>query len=653
MLEPIAVRAPADRQVEPFARTTREGRELRGARAAALPDDALAGIPGLFAHHRGTFALDTRLVIRGAGARSAFGVRGVTVLLDGVPQTLPDGQANLAHVVPAALARVDVVRGATAAFYGNAAGGVVALRTAPLLGARPGASLRTVTGREGAPGPGAGSAAVRSTTASLNGHLGAGGVGLVVSETRQDGWREHADGLVRQGALGLEWPASAATRVGARVRVSDLARASNPGALDSAQLAVDPRQAQPRNTAFAAGKRATEWQGSLDVARLGARSEVSAVAFGVTRDLDNPLPTAWVRLDRADLGLRLAGRWRPRPDAPGAELSLGFDVQRQRDDRLNFANDSGRIGTTALLDQRETVTALGARAALRAPVAPRTGALAGVRLDRVTFDVRDRLTGDGDASGRRAMGALSFTTAVVHRAGPLHAQIGLGSAFETPTTTELARPGSGGFNDALRPQTALQWEASLGWRQSAGTATLTVYRTRVRDALVPVEEPTAPGRFYFVNAARARFTGIEVDVEARPAAWLAVAASAALTDHRYVEFPTDSTPLDGRRVPGVPTATATALARFTPGRGARAELEVAHAGRAFGDDANTAAAAAWTVVHLRASWDGRRLAPLAGVRNVFDTRYVGSINVNGALRRYYEPGPGRSWYVGMEMRIGG
>jgi iron complex outermembrane recepter protein len=91
--------------------------------------ELLRRVPGVVVGNRHNLAMDTRVVVRGFGARSAFGVRGVRILLDGIPLTLPDGQAALTNVDPGSIGRVEVLRGPAAALYGNAAGGVIALTT--------------------------------------------------------------------------------------------------------------------------------------------------------------------------------------------------------------------------------------------------------------------------------------------------------------------------------------------------------------------------------------------------------------------------------------------------------------------------------------------------------------------------------------------
>jgi iron complex outermembrane receptor protein len=85
----------------------------------------LAGVPGLLARDRQNFAQDTQLSIRGFGARSTFGVRGVRVLIDGVPATMPDGQGQLSHASLLGAERIEALRGPFSALYGNSSGGVL------------------------------------------------------------------------------------------------------------------------------------------------------------------------------------------------------------------------------------------------------------------------------------------------------------------------------------------------------------------------------------------------------------------------------------------------------------------------------------------------------------------------------------------------
>src|SRR5467141_139256 len=94
-------------------------------------DEALANVPGVFVANRYNFSQDQRISIRGFGARSAFAVRGIKILVDGIPQTLPDGQGQLTNIELGEVDRIEVLRGSASALFGNASGGVISIWTNP------------------------------------------------------------------------------------------------------------------------------------------------------------------------------------------------------------------------------------------------------------------------------------------------------------------------------------------------------------------------------------------------------------------------------------------------------------------------------------------------------------------------------------------
>lgn len=642
-LPPITVtitRAAEAADRAPFAITVLRSGDLALADPGLSLAAALAGVPGVASQNRYSLARDESLVIRGFGARSAFGIRGVRVLLDGIPQTLPDGQGQLTNVDLRRVHRAEVLRGATSGLHGNASGGVVSLSSDYARPARVAPDARLLAGSQDLVVLDAGAAAP----------LGAGTLLLDASRHAGRGHREQDRFEIwRAGARGA-MPVGAGTRVIAVAHVARMPEAQDPGALNAAELAANPAGANPANISVNAGKAVTQAQGGVTLEQAVGAARVLVTGFGLGRELDQRLPFATIELRRWAWGARtetsilLGGALAP-------VIVGGVDAQWQHDDRLNRAPGT----TTVNRDQVETVREIGPFVQLRVRPGARLSVVAGGRYDAVAFRVRDEFPADGDDSGARTMSALSGTLgASVRVTSGVHVYGNVGTGFETPTTTELGNQadGTAGFNPDLEPQRAVQVEA--GARAAVGSMSVAVaaFHARVRDALIPFEVPSDPGRRYFRNAGRTRHRGLELETTLALAPGARAAVAYTLADLRFVDFATDDARYDGNRIPGVPVHLGRVALGLTRGS-VRVDLEARAASATWADDANTARADGWWVADVAAQVDLRLgsmvFRPTAGVENLFDETYVAAVAVNGAAGRYYEPAPRRTFYLGMAM----
>ncbi len=616
--------------------------------------ESLGRVPGLQVDNRYNFSLGDRISVRGQGARAQFGVRGVQVLVDGIPATLPDGQTSLSHVDPRRIQRAEVVRGPASSQWGNAAGGVIQLETgdAPATGATGGATL--LVGSHG--------------LSHLGGEAGWGqpgwGVEAAVSRLAYDGFRAYSAADKRFGSARAVWRGAGSTlRVVAHGVSYD---ADNPGSLPADLLAADPRQAYSGNVAQGTGETARQAEvGVTWVRNFGepGGDVLEVTGWALRRDVDNPIPPVIIDLGRVAAGVRASVRGALGLGDRTGRWVLGLDAGGQWDDRVNWENNGGeRAGR--VLDQAETVTSVSPFAEASIPVAGPFSVLAGLRWDRHVFTADDRLfrlaVTTTDDSGSRVMSALSPSLGLTAELGAVSVYGNVASSFETPTTTELVnRPDGGrGFNPELEPQRARSLEVGLRARV-AGRIRLNVaaYRMAIRDALVPFEVPTAPGRTYFRNAGSAVHRGLELDAWAGLGAGVSARLGYAWTDARFDRFTTADGDWSGNRVPGVAPHRVTGAVEWVAtglAEGARVSMEGRWVDAVPADDANNAAAPSYTLLDLRAaspalSVAGGELSLFGGVDNVLDESYVAAVTVNAFGGRYYEPGPGRAAYLGVRL----
>ncbi len=629
-----------------------------GQRHTAI-DETLALIPGLTAASRNNPAQDSRLSIRGFGARSAFGVRGVRVLRDGMPLTLPDGQTPLDYLSLESVGRIEIMRGAASALYGNASGGVIDIRSAAPSSAPVSLDARQWLGSHGS----------FRTALAANGSAGSAWYLADVAQTRSDGQRAHARQRATTGFLRSGFSAGR-TFYAITALALDNPLAQNPGALTLEEMEADPSIADALSVRRNARKAVKQLQIGLSGSRVIGNGDVSVSGFGGARSLDNPLTFAVVEIGRHTWGA--AGTIRQSAVALGLKhhLVAGVDLQWQNDLRRNYATCADTVPALiptptcpyppsergiVSLDQRELVSGAGVYASDQVELGGGVSLTAALRSDRIRFKVRDRLVSstNPDDSGRRLLGAISPIIGVAVRYAPTHsAYANLSTAFETPTATELGNQadGSAGINQDLEPQRSRTVEAGAKGFLGAGLRyDAAIFDTHVRDELVPFEILNSNGRRFFRNAGRTTRRGIELGGEATAGAF-GLLASYSYSRFRFDRYMVGATSFAGNAIPAIPRHRLQTALRIT-GMRRFAILESETVGQSFADDANSVRVRGYTVAHFRAGvtplGTNPRLSISFGVQNIFDRVYSSSIAVNAARGKHYEPAQTRAIFVGV------
>ncbi len=644
--------------------------EVRDTHLRVNLSESLTRVPGLVVLNRQNYAQDLQISVRGFGARSTFGVRGVRLYADGIPATMPDGQGQVSHFALNATDRIEVLRGPFSALYGNSSGGVITLTTR----LTPGPNEFELASAAGS---------YDTWRLGINASGGTAPYAYAIDASRfsTEGYRDYSSAtrdVVNVRAAALDTPLG---RLRVTLNALDIPQAEDPLGLTRAQWQDDPRQASPQALQFKtrkstdqqqlgaqlAGDLAQNW--SYQAAAWGGRRSVTQFqAIPVAVQAPPNHPGGVIDFDRTYGGVDARVQWA----LDAAVLTLGVDVERLDEDRRGFENfilqPTPVLGELGRLrrDESNVVESRDIYAQVESEFGARWRLLAGVRASQVEFRGADRFFANGDDSGRARYDSINPTIGVVYRPSlstSVYASYGRG--FETPTLNELAyRPdGSAGFNTALEPARSNNYEvgakAALS-RTLRGTLAAFLIDTE-NDIVV---RTNAGGRSTFANAAATRRRGVEASVGWEPHSSLSLYAAVAAIRAEFAEpfFTCTAAPCTqptvlvpaGNRLPGIPAYTSFIEAAYRV-RETDITLDWRAQSKISVDDRNTDNAAGYGTVNLAVARTfvagPAKLRAFLRIDNVLNARYIGSVIVNEANGRYFESAPGRTWLLGLDARV--
>ena len=626
-----------------------------GQRQASL-SEVLGRVPGVSVLDRQNLAQDLQVQSRGFGARSSFGIRGIRLVVDGIPSSALDGQGQAANFPLATLDRIEVLRGPLALQYGNAAGGAI-------VGSSDLDEVDAQAFDAWAGSDGSRRAGVRIDGAGRNWRWRMHG-----SHYATTGSRPHAAAERSQLVALAEWH----PREGERLRlVANLLAqpdTEDPLGVTPEQWRADPRASAPAAIAFDTRKRIGNRQVGLRWERdYSPGRSLWLGGYGVQRDivqfLSIPIaaqqaPTSSggvVDVGRGEAGFEAGHRW----SGAHAVLALGVQAGTMDEIRRGYENFVGsRLGVRGRLrrDERNRVRIREAFALGQWTPRPGWSVLAGTRASRLSIRSMDRYLapGNGDDSGSLAYAEHAHSLGVSRAFAWGEAFASAGRGFETPTITELAyrADGAAGFNTALRPAHHRSFELGARWRSGTTSASLAAFAIDARDEIVAAS--SSGGRSSHANAGRTRRSGLEASLEGELARGWSYLLAANVVRARFADgfayavSGTEVRVAAGNRVPGVAASDGHAELSW---RGADERLafalEVHGNGPIAVDDRNTTSAPGSARLALRLRWRaGNGWHVFARIDNVLDREHIGSVIVNEGNSRWFEPGAGRGLTLG-------
>ncbi|WP_137823591.1 TonB-dependent receptor [Pseudomonas sp. D(2018)] len=622
--------------------------------------EQLSGVPGLAIQNRQNYAQEPQLSSRGFGARSAFGVRGIKLLSDGIPATTPDGQGQASSFDLDVLDHIEVLRGPFATTYGSNSGGVVQLFS------RDGEAPPRLSG-----GATLGSWGTQRERLTLEG--GDGRVGYLVNRSHfeTNGYRDHSAALIDKTFAKLTLRPDADTRLALIYSDLDQNGTQDPQGLSWQAYRQDPRSVSANTLLFNTRKTVDQRQGGLNLERrFGEASWQTTLYSGTRRVIQfQSIPVAVQANPRHSGGVidfqrdyqGIGSRWIQPFDTDLGRFTAtaGVDYDQSDDDRQgyeNFIGDSLGVKGALRRDERDEVTS----ASPYVQLSWERGdfrVLAGLRHNEVAFEVDDRYLANGDDSGRVTYRETTPSLGLTYALTPdLNLYASWARGFETPTLNELSYSGAdGGFGFGLQPASSRQLEVGLkALLPRDGRLELALFEIRTEDELVVAA--SLGGRTRYQNAAETRRQGLELGLEQPLHQDWRVELAYTWLDARYTESFSSAgqTIPSGKRMPGIAEHTLFATLAWSPRSGLdaglegqwRSSLEVEDSARARAAPGFALANAYLRLEQRQRSWTFSQTLRLD---NLFDRDYVGSVIIGEGNQRYYEAGAGRSWYAGLAL----
>lgn len=624
--------------------------------------ETLKGVPGLQLNNRENYAQDLQISMRGFGARSTFGVRGIRLYVDGIPATMPDGQGQTSNIDLNSLDHIEVLGGGFSSLYGNSSGGTI------LTSSKEGQGRDSVTlGYSG------GSNHKNQANIVLQGGSEqANQPSYIVSSSYfdTDGFRDHSAANKVLHNAKLTWSLDDGSKInwmGNYVKIN----ADDPGGLTRAQWNENPKQVAGNVSLYNARKEIEQVQTGLTwnkpindqhelyaMAYLGQRSvtQYQSIPSGSQGGINHA--GGVIDFDRKFFGTDL--RWTGKDLLPNTKFIAGVAIDGMTEDRKGYENFNGdALGVKGKLRRDEDNTLWNIDPYVQASYnfAQDWTLDAGLRYSNVHFKSEDKFLSNGDNSGKtdyqRLLPSVSLSWQIIPE---LMAYASYAQGFETPTFTEMAYPAVDSnvpFNlDAAKSET---YEIGLKSKNNLGDFTFATFYTKTKDDIVPLKNED--GKATFRNVDKTLRQGVELSWTKN--LWRDLTAQAS---YSYIDATFDQdtvnivgvTPIqNGNYIPGIAKNQAFLSLGWKPENGLYAGLDVRYSDKIYVNDINAESAPSYVVASANAgyrwTYQDWSINSFARLDNLFDKDYSGSVIVNESSKRFYEPAEGRNWSAGLSV----
>ena len=597
--------------------------------------DFIKNTPGVFTTSSNNFSQDMRISIRGFGARSAFGIRGIKLIVDGIPETTPDGQSQLDNLPLGLISNIEILRGPNANLYGNSSGGVISINTL----SNPSNKYYRTSGIFGA---------YQYQSIQRTRVLDWKNSNLIIhyDKRRSNGYRDQSN--YKSTILNLKYinELDQKNKIIWQINYTDSPYAFDAGGLKLSEVENDRRQARKNNIDYDTYEKVKHLKTGISWNyKKSDNSFFDSYFFYQQRDFFSKLPFNFggiISIDRNYYGLGTKFTRNKNLENRNNTFVMGIDHLSQSDDRKRFKNNFGLKGDRTL-SQMENFDTTGIY--LVSQTNFNSGLLLryGVRYDinSIGIDSNNKVNLD------KINPSLGFSYAINSSDNIFFS---FGTSFETPTLNELSNnPDGSGFNKDLKSNNAVNYE--IGWRKSLSNIAFeaVAYITNSDNEILPYEIELFPGKNFYRNVGSTLRQGIEISSSVSFKGGL-FNLNYTLSKNRFKDFILDGNDLSENLIPGIPSQMLDLELLLKLSRGRTLILTNRLIGERYADNLNETLVSSYNIFNVKYSKEiFKQSAFSLGVNNLFNEEFYDNIRINAFGKRYYEPAPKRNFYFGINF----
>ena len=593
-------------------------------------------VPGVFIMNSNNYAQDERISIRGFGSRANFGVRGIKIYVDGLPETFVDGQSQLDNINLEIINQIEVLRGVNSSLYGNSSGGIISISTIDFfekdfiktnLSAGSFESLKI------------------NLTSGIN--LNKGKIIFHLNRSSSNGFRNNSKFLNHNFNFKyLRKFDKGDFKIIANILDSPYAK--DPGGLTKGEVESNRKQARKRNVDFNSGEKVNQFKIGLLLNNQIGDFKLRNKLFFNNRLFYGKLPYA--RGGIIDLKKNFLGYNLNISKEKILKQNLGLEINIQNDERLRFFNINGNRGEL-VMNQDEKFNNFSTYYS-NSLKAGKFTFNASLRFDNNTVKYDDFIN---NKNGSIKLNSTSLSSNINYNINDSNEiYVNYSNGFETPTLNEFSSNISNtGFNENLDSSKYNNYEIGFSNFNSLSNLNYRIiyFKSYSKNEIVSYQLEEFPDQNFYRNSGKTSRSGIESEINFKINQKLKLNLISTIGNYKFVKYEVNGQDFSNNRIAGLPKNQHVFNLNYSLTKKINLILDFKMFGNMYADNANKTIINDYKKIDLTIfkdfnisskNWNG-----FISINNLTNTKYFDNIRINAFGSRYYEPASGLNFMLGI------